>query len=45
VNAYRTDGENKTDLALASFTALSSLTEHCCSASYDILYAKLVPLL
>jgi hypothetical protein len=45
VNAYRADSDQQTDLALASFTALSALTEYCCPVSYEILYSKLVPLL
>jgi len=30
---------------LASFTALQSLTEYCCSSSYDVVFEKLLPIL
>jgi hypothetical protein len=45
-NAYRTDyQENEADLALASFTALSTITEGSGPETYDILYAMLIPVL
>ena len=45
-NAYRRDyEETETDLALASFTALSTITEGCGPDSYDLLYAMLIPVL
>lgn len=45
-NAYRKDYEDtETDLALASFTALSTITEGCGPETYDILYAMLIPVL
>ena len=45
-NAYRTDYEGSSvDLALASFTALSSLCENSCGGSNDVLYNMLIPIL
>lgn len=45
-NAYRDDAyENSVDLALASFTALSSLAENCCENSNAALYNYLIPVL
>jgi len=45
-NAYRTDyDENEADLALASFTALSTITEGSGPETFDILYAMLIPVL
>jgi len=44
--AYRQDqSANEVNLALASFTALSSLCENCMSDSYPTLYEKLIPML
>lgn len=45
-NAYRTGyDENDADLALASFTALSTITEGCGPENFDILYGMLIPVL
>ena len=45
-NAYRSDFEGtSSDLALASFTALSALCEAAGPESNDILYAMLIPIL
>lgn len=45
-NAYRTDYEGtSSDLALASFTALSALCESSGSESIDVLYSMLIPIL
>jgi hypothetical protein len=43
--AYRNDGDTGVDLPLASFSALSALTEFCCLDSCAVIYDKLVPLL
>ena len=45
-NAYRTDCEGSaSDLALASFTALSALCEASGQDSNDVLYSMLIPIL
>ncbi len=45
VVAYRQDTDAGVDLPLASFSALSALTEYCCLDSCPVIYDKLVPLL
>jgi hypothetical protein len=45
INAYRTDSDSSVDLALASFTALSALTEYSCLDSSSNIYEMLIPVL
>ena len=44
-NAYREDSDSQVDLALASFTALSSLCEYSCHSSSAVIFDKLIPVL
>lgn len=44
-NAYRTDSDANTDLALASFTAVSAISEYSCKISEQSLFNNLIPLL
>jgi hypothetical protein len=44
-NAYRTDSNDKTDLALASYTTLFALCESASRGCEDIMFSYLVPVL